>query len=443
MFSQNTEQTMALLAQAALAPLLLHLLVYLLSGSFVTRLAKQYRSSIEKLLFSDKALEPFPTPIPQDKPKPRILLTGATGYVGGSVLHALLSHPSLTTTITPSNPITLPLRGAPDRLAKLTATYGPRVHPVPITSLDDIPTITRLASAHDVVVNAGSGFHPPSAEALVRGLALRKARTKTPVWMLHTSGCSNIADKPVTGTPRPDVEYEDANAEAVFAFEEEENKRDWYPQRAAELAVLRTAEELGVQAASIQAPCIFGTGTGLFQTAGLMIPIMMGFVLGRGYGFTVGDGSGVMDRVHVADLADLYVLCVLDVLQRDGANVPTGRAGIVFPTAGRTLTADIARKCLDVAFATRNLPKPGGPRGKEVRTLTIEEAAVTTAGNASVAETGWGGHRKTKGTVARERLGWRPTRLDEAWERDFETELRAALSGRRGATIAACIADTK
>ncbi|KAK1837412.1 nad dependent epimerase dehydratase family protein, partial [Colletotrichum chrysophilum] len=37
--------------------------------------------------------------------KPKILLMGATGYVGGSVLHHLLAHPDLTTTITPSNPI--------------------------------------------------------------------------------------------------------------------------------------------------------------------------------------------------------------------------------------------------------------------------------------------------------------------------------------------------
>ncbi|OLN86184.1 hypothetical protein CCHL11_04159 [Colletotrichum chlorophyti] len=381
--------------------------------------------------------------MPSSSSPPKLLLTGATGYVGGSVLHHLLTHPALTSTFTSSSPITLPLRGGPDRAAILTAAYGPRVRPVPSTSLDDLEPLTALAAQHDIVVNAASGFHPPSAEALVRGLAKRKTQTGRPTWMIHTSGCSNIADKPMTGASRPDVEHEDARAEEVFAFEEAENARDWYPQRAAELVALRTGEELGVGVVSIQSPCIFGPGSGLFNTAGLMIPIMMAYVLQNGYGLSTGDGTGCIDYVHVADLADLYVLCVLDIVERGGVNVPTGRRGIIFPTAGRTLTIDIPRKCLDVAFATGSLPKKDGPQQKEIREVSLEEAAETTAGNLDVAETGYAGHRKTKGTVARERLGWNPVHLAGAWDEDSETELGAALNGLRGSTMAACIANTK
>lgn len=103
---------------------------------------------------------------------PKILLTGATGYVGGTVLHRLLNHPSFASCPASSYPITLPIRpSAGDRIPKLTATYGARVNPLAITSLDDVDTLTALAAEHDVVINAGSGFHPASAEALVRGLA--------------------------------------------------------------------------------------------------------------------------------------------------------------------------------------------------------------------------------------------------------------------------------
>ncbi|GJC87645.1 hypothetical protein ColLi_10483 [Colletotrichum liriopes] len=169
----------------------------------------------------------------------------------------------------------------------------------------------------------------------------------------------------------------------------------------------------------------------------------MGYVLEKGYGLTIGDGTGCIDYVHVADLADLYVLCVLDIIERGGVNVPTGRRGIIFPTVGRTLTIDIPQKCLDIAFATGSLPKDGGPQQKEVRKVSLEEAAETCAGNRDVAETGYAGHRKTRGTVARERLGWKPVHLEEAWNKDFETELRAVLNGQRGLTMAACIAGTK
>ncbi|KAK1688412.1 NAD dependent epimerase/dehydratase [Colletotrichum godetiae] len=375
---------------------------------------------------------------------PMILLSGATGYVGGSVLHHLLKHPSLTSTISSSSPITVPIRGSQERAANLTKAYGPRVKPVSIASYDDTSALTALASEHDIVINAGSGFHPPSAEAFVQGLDKHKDRNGgRPVWVIHTSGASNIADKPLTGVNRPDTEYEDTFAEKVYEFEESENAKDPYPQRTAELDVLRSGDKLGVNAVSIQSPCIFGPGSGLFNKAGLMIPIMMGYVLRNGYGLTLGDETGCIDYVHVSDLADLYVLCVLDIVERAGVNVPRGKKGIMFPTVGRTLTIDIPRKCLDIAFATGNLPKEGGPQKKIVRNVSLEEAAETCAGNMDVAETGYAGHRKTKGTVAREKLGWKPIHGEEAWCEDFETELRAALHGQRPYTMGNCIAGTK
>ncbi|CAI0648521.1 unnamed protein product [Colletotrichum noveboracense] len=375
---------------------------------------------------------------------PKILLLGATGYIGGSVLHHLLCHPSLTSAMTSINPITTPIRGSPDQVAKLIENYGSRVNPLLISSLDDVDAITEIASKHDIVINAGSGFHPPSAEGVVLGLAKRKAETAAPVWVIHTSGCSNISDNPVTGVGRPDVEYDDANSVEVFAFEEAENKTEWYAQRASELIVLRTGDDLNVNAVSIQAPIIFGTGTGLFQQAGLMIPLTMAFVLEQGYAFSCGDGTGVFDWVHIADLADLYVLCVLNIIQTGGEHIPTGKRGIIFPAVGRALATDVARKCLDLAFAKGNLPKEGTPQAKETRQLDLEDAAAKlAAGNIAVTEKTYAGHRKMKGTIARRKLGWKPIHLDDTWEMDFDTELRAALNGQRTSTVASCLAAAK
>lgn len=87
----------------------------------------------------------------------------------------------------------------------------------------------------------------------------------------------------------------------------------------------------------------------------------MAFVLERGYGFRCGDGTGVFDWVHIEDLADLYVLCVLDIIQTRGEHIPTGKKGIIFPAVGRALAADVTKKCLDIAFATGILPKEGTP----------------------------------------------------------------------------------
>lgn len=57
---------------------------------------------------------------------PRILVTGATGFIGGSALARLVNStaPSIR-----AAPITCLVRGA-DRAAKLAAAYGDRVRPV-------------------------------------------------------------------------------------------------------------------------------------------------------------------------------------------------------------------------------------------------------------------------------------------------------------------------
>ncbi|KAH8660271.1 NAD dependent epimerase/dehydratase [Xylariales sp. PMI_506] len=377
----------------------------------------------------------------------KILLTGATGYVGGTVLNRLLA---CTAPEIKDVQITVLVRTrdgslSDERIEPLEKKYGDKVQCIGFKGFDDLDTVTKLAAEHDVVVNAGCGFHPPSAEALVRGLAKRRKDDSTVLpWIIHTSGCSNISDRPLTQQPFPDREWLDAEAEKIYEFETKENAREWYPQRAAELAVLDAGEETGVGAVSIQAPCIFGTGEGLFQDAGLMIPIMMGYVLTNGYGFSLGDG--VIDYIHVVDLAELYVLCVLDILRNGGANLPRGKKGILFPTfeGGRVMMRDIAKGCVETAFKAGALPlkKEDAPQEPQVQDVDLVEASTTTAGNLAVGEMGWGGHRKTKGTVAAERLGWNPVHRESAWQQDLVDELQFALAGKRGVTIDNCIGQT-
>lgn len=255
-------------------------------------------------------------------PFPPILLLGATGYVGGTVLHRLLSS---TDTVLANVQVSALVRGQ-ERADKLKATYGDRIECILFRDYDETDLLADIASQHDVVVNAGSGFHPASAEALVRGLAAGPDRGQ-PKWMIHTSGCSNISDRPLTGQAFPDREWDDADAAQVYRFEKAENEKHWYAQRAAELAALDAGRTRGVHVVSLQAPCIFGTGEGLFQRAGLVIPITMAYVVSRGYGFALGAGTAVIDYVHVADLADLYAACVGEVLATGGAMLPSSLRG--------------------------------------------------------------------------------------------------------------------
>ncbi|KAH7073769.1 hypothetical protein BKA63DRAFT_514746 [Paraphoma chrysanthemicola] len=120
---------------------------------------------------------------------PKILLTGATGFIGGSVLAAVLDHPALKDAV-----FTLLLRGK-SRADTLEATYGSRVSTIIYEDIDDAATTTTAASKVDMIINAGPGFHMGAAEALPRGLSQRKSETGRDVWMIHTSGTSNVAER--------------------------------------------------------------------------------------------------------------------------------------------------------------------------------------------------------------------------------------------------------
>ncbi|ROV93651.1 hypothetical protein VMCG_08034 [Cytospora schulzeri] len=364
---------------------------------------------------------------------PRILLLGATGYVGGTVLHHLLesTHPILR-----EQTISVLIRG-PDRAAKLQQVYGDRVSPILFTGLEDLDVITRLASQHDIVINAGTGFHPPSAAAIVRALAKRHhdspgSEAQRP-WVIHTSGCSNICDNPLAGDAHSDRWFDDADPAAIYEHEKAADEREPYLQRTAELAVLEAGEETGVGALALQIPAIFGQGRGLFGDAPGVVSLMMRYVLDHGYGFKLGDGSGRIGLVHVDDLAQLYVLLVQRILEDGGKGLPSGKSGIVFPCVGMTLFADIARACDQAAFRKGILPKPDGPQTEEVRLVDVDEFTPYLGGELGrhIAAL-WAAHWNSNGTVAA-KLGWHPTHPKEAFfsESHYDTELEEVLAGRR------------
>ncbi|KAJ0109388.1 hypothetical protein J7T55_000313 [Diaporthe amygdali] len=360
---------------------------------------------------------------------PKILVLGVTGYIGGTVLYYLTRSPALARCL----PISVLVRGA-DRADKLKSVYGDQISTIPLTALEDLDLITKLASEHDMVINAGTGFHPASAEALVHGLAKRKAASDggstVPQWIIQTSGCSNISDNPLAGDCyAEDFWLDDSDAVRVYELERDKEAREPYFQRTAELAVLDAGERLGVGATALQIPAIFGRGRGLFSTAERLVPNMMRFVLENGYGPRLGDGTAQMGFVHVDDLAGLYVRVAEEIVE-GGKRVPSGRGGIIFPCVGIVKLVDIAQDCLEAAV------RKGIIQAKEIKDVDLDTVAPFFGGGPlgrHIAATGWAGHWNTVGTVAQKKLGWKPVHREEAWHdhSHFDGELDAVLEGKR------------
>ncbi|KAI1775339.1 NAD dependent epimerase/dehydratase family protein [Hypoxylon cercidicola] len=351
---------------------------------------------------------------------PQILLTGATGYIGGTMLTQLLNSSS---PVLKDATISCLLRGQ-DRAATLTAAYGSRVRPILYRDFDDIEATVAAAAQHDLVINTTIGFDAAPGTALVRGLAQRKAATGRDVWMIYTSGVSNLGDRPLSKGPE-NLEFDDAKDD-VYGWEKaREASEGPYVQRTAELAVVDAGLALGVKTLVVTCPAVFGLGTGLFHRVSFQIPMMLRSALATGRAIVVGDGSNVWDIVHVQDLAALYVIVARRILEDGGAGVPSGKKGIIFASNGRRSALQTVQRTADACYAEGKLAAP------KVEFLGLAEATKALPLPAEwrdehLVEMAFASNSRTVSSVARS-LGWKPTRGDEAWEAGFRDDLKVIL----------------
>lgn len=211
----------------------------------------------------------------------KILLVGATGYVGGTVLSQLLTS---TEASLRALKVDLLIRRE-HQAEKLRSVYGDRIKTILWAGLDGIQFIEQVAAHYDIIVNAGSGFITAGAKAFVDGLAHRVEAGQPVPWLLHISGCTNLVDP-----SKQPFEWNDGrDGQAIFDYMKSLDIKEPYPQRTTEITVLETAAERGVQAVSLQAPCIFGEGTGLFNQQALVIPLIIRYAVQHGYGFKLND----------------------------------------------------------------------------------------------------------------------------------------------------------
>lgn len=136
-----------------------------------------------------------------------------------------------------------------------------------------------------------------------------------------------------------------------------------------------------------------------------------------------------MIQVHVSDLALLYELILLRILDDGGEGVPFGRKGIIFSGNGRRAWREVAQGVADAAY------EAGKIKTREVKSVSLEQGAEiflkgwdVDAGHAKqLMEQGFSSNSRTQSTIAR-KLGWRPVRGAEAWKAGFEEEVRLATA---------------
>lgn len=280
-----------------------------------------------------------------------VFVTGASGYIGGSVATGLVREGHR-------------VRGLVRSRAKAEAVARFGMEPV-LGSLDDRELLVAEARRAAAVVNAANSDHRGAVEALLEGLG----GSDKP--FVHTSGSSIVAD--------------DARGEPSDAVFDEGTAFEPVPAKAPRVAIDRLVLDAASQRVRSVVICnslIYGRGLGP-NPESIQLPALARLARESGVARHVGRGLNVWSTVHVSDMADLYLLAL-------GAAPP---GTFLFAENGEASFRDMVAA---IAAALRVPGPEAWPFEDAAQAWGLERAAYTFASNSRV-----------RGVRSRA-LGWRP-----------------------------------
>ncbi|KAF5990295.1 hypothetical protein FBULB1_122 [Fusarium bulbicola] len=244
-----------------------------------------------------------------------ILIIGAAGYIGGSIVADLLSkHPEIT-----KNQVFAAVRT--DKQAKALSVHGINVLKL---DLSDEHAVVNEISSHkiSVVVHAANSIDPGLILPLINGLAKQKEATGKPTYFIHTSGLSAFYAN--SGWPRT------INTDTDAVFQTEKEFADSYPVRKTDVTVIEHAQDQGVTPFIVVPSIVYGRGTGPWNQLSVVIPglIRASLKLQKAYKF---DENISLQAVQISDLTALYCQIIHAALNRE--EIPSGKEGYYFAVA--------------------------------------------------------------------------------------------------------------
>lgn len=283
----------------------------------------------------------------------RIFVTGASGYIGGSVAAAL----------TKAGHSVRGLVRSPERAA---AVQQRGIEPV-IGTLADAPLLAQQVREADAVINTANSDDRGAVEAMLPALAgSGKA-------FLHTSGSSIVGD--MAGGERGEKIYQDDTPVQPL------------PGKAARVAIDRLildAAKNGVRSVIVCPTMIYGHGHGVHAES-VQVPRLIALAKKHGAGCHVGNGENIWSNVHIDDLVPLYLLAL--------EKAPAG--AFYYAENGENSYREIA------AAISRMLGLGG-----RTEPMTLKDAVAEFGETA--AQFSYGSNSRVRAVRARRELGWVP-----------------------------------
>ncbi|KAI6006832.1 hypothetical protein EDD15DRAFT_2207248 [Pisolithus albus] len=263
--------------------------------------------------------------------KRTIFFTGATGYVGGTVLARLVEHPTF-----PDSEFTLLIR--PSKKDKVSALHSLGFKTV-LGSYDDLDILEDQASKADIIFSIADADNVAAAQAILRGLKKRYEATGRQSLLIHTSGTGVLVDD-AKGLHSTDIIYDDLNPDQI------ENLAITQLHRNVDVAIVDADRENYVKTYIILPSTIYALAKtkfvdlGLQNPSSLQIPQLIRAGLLKGQGGVVGKGENIWPNVHVDDIADLFVVVYENALSGRAGH---GREGFYFGENGEHKLYDVSK----------------------------------------------------------------------------------------------------
>ncbi|KAF2120563.1 hypothetical protein BDV96DRAFT_538759 [Lophiotrema nucula] len=320
----------------------------------------------------------------------KVFITGTTGYIGGEILNVLYNkHPDYQYTA---------LVRTKSKGEQVTKAF-PEVKIV-LGDLDDSEILEKEAASANIVIHcADASDHEGAAKAIAKGLASGHSKEKPGYW-LHTGGTGILCWEDMRHDrlgEHSDNEYNDWTAvQDLTNFPD-----DAFHRNVDKIVLEAGAREIeSVKTAIVCPPTIYGRGRGPVSTRSRQAYELAKFILTNKYIPIIGGGKARWNNIHVADLADLFVLLTEKAASSDNSSDLWGEKGYFLAENGEHVWADLSRlmgkKAEELGYA------------KDLKEDALgKDAALKAAGFEAIS---WGLNSRGKAERARKVLGWKPQR---------------------------------
>lgn len=315
----------------------------------------------------------------------QILLTGSTGYVGGVVLHFLVSRFTDCT-------ITCLVRTG-EQASLLKSTYH-SIRTI-LGTLDSRDLLIAEAAKADIVLHAANVDHEAGTLSLLDGLKSRRAEGKEALYLL-VSGTASLLDKANfrAGLPMTKVFNDVLDVEDIWNLPLDR------PHVAIERRFVQEGEAAGIKTIIVSPSQIFHTGIGIGKKESYLNEHPRA-IIKHGNSFVIKKGENIWCWISIEDLAD--GICFLlgkylqDVAGPKDISTGYGRDGYYYMQSGELSAFEQATELGE------ELLKLGAIKSLKIDHISEDDATRLNDYGVLL----WGSSMRSKGQKLRD-LGWTP-----------------------------------